>query len=113
MDRLRLETGRDDTDRALILFELALAEIGANVLLYGRPKSGPDSAVEYELELHDDMLEAQFADLGPPPHNQLAREMPEPLSESGRGLAIARQALDELVYSREGKVNRWRLVKRL
>lgn len=113
MDRVRLETGKDDTDRALILFELALAEIGANVLLYGRPTNGPDSAVEYELELHDDVLEATFADLGPPPHNQLARGMPEPLSESGRGLAIARQALDELAYSREGKVNRWRLVKRL
>ncbi|HAC46259.1 MAG TPA: ATP-binding protein, partial [Chloroflexi bacterium] len=33
--------------------------------------------------------------------------------ETGRGLAIARKALDELGYLREGKVNTWRLVKRL
>jgi serine/threonine-protein kinase RsbW len=39
--------------------------------------------------------------------------MPDPASESGRGLAIARQVLDELGYEREGEINKWRLVKRL
>jgi serine/threonine-protein kinase RsbW len=39
--------------------------------------------------------------------------MPAPTSEDGRGLAIARKALDELAYKREGEVNTWRLVKRL
>jgi anti-sigma regulatory factor (Ser/Thr protein kinase) len=39
--------------------------------------------------------------------------MPEPTSEAGRGLAIARQVLDELGYERDGEINKWRLVKRL
>ena len=100
-------------DPSLILFALALSEIGTNVLNYGRPQSGPDTAVEYVLDLKDGVLEARFADLGAPLHNQLTPEMPEPSSESGRGIAIAQKALDELSYVREGKVNRWRLVKRL
>jgi anti-sigma regulatory factor (Ser/Thr protein kinase) len=43
----------------------------------------------------------------------LGREMPGHDSEQGRGLAMARQLLDELGYERDGGVNRWRLVKRL
>jgi anti-sigma regulatory factor (Ser/Thr protein kinase) len=39
--------------------------------------------------------------------------MPAPTVETGRGLAIAHKALDELEYRREGEVNTWRLVKRL
>ena len=113
MTRLREKTGRDEADRSLMLFELALSEIGTNVLNYGRPQSGPDTAVEYILDLAGDLVEARFADHGAPLHNQLTNEMPGPLSESGRGIAIAQQALDELVYVREGEVNRWRLVKRL
>jgi serine/threonine-protein kinase RsbW len=56
---------------------------------------------------------ATFTDRGPPLHNQLTRAMPEATSETGRGLAIARQVLDELGYEREGEINKWRLVKRL
>ena len=111
--RLREHTGRGEADGALMLFELALSEIGANVLLYGRPASGPDRSVEYALDLNAGVLEARFADLGAPLHNQLTPEMPDALSEGGRGLAIAREALDELSYTREGRVNRWRLRKRL
>jgi hypothetical protein len=39
--------------------------------------------------------------------------MPVQSNETGRGLAIARKALDELGYERKGEVNTWRLVKRL
>ena len=113
VEQVREKTGRGEADPSLILFELALSEIGTNVLIYGRPQTGPDAAVEYVLDLDGGVLEARFADLGAPLHNQLTREMPDPLSESGRGLAIAREALDELSYTREGTVNRWRLVKRL
>ena len=101
----------DETN--VMLFESALAEIGANVLTHGR-RHGPDDApVEYVLRLDGLLAIATFTDRGPPLHNQLTRAMPEPSSESGRGLAIARQVLDELGYEREGEVNKWRLVKRL
>ena len=96
--RDRLRGSVDDTN--VMLFESALGEIGANVMTHGRKERPDDPPVEYKLR-------------GPPLHNQLTRAMPEPTSEAGRGLAIARQVLDELGYEREGEVNTWRLVKRL
>ena len=100
----------DETN--LMLFESALAEIGANALTHGR--SGEhEAAVEFELRLDGRTALATFTDRGPPVHNHLTRSMPEPTSESGRGLAIARQVLDELGYERDGEINKWRLVKRL
>lgn len=97
----------------MILFESALAEIGANVLTHGRAEGPTNAAVEFNLRLEGRTAMATFTDRGPPLHNQLARAMPEPTSEAGRGLAIARQVLDELGYEREGEINTWRLVKRL
>ncbi len=96
-----------------MLFESAVAEIGANVLVHGRQEGPADAPVEYQLRLDGHMALATFTDHGAALHNQLSRAMPDPASERGRGLAIARQVLDELGYEREGDVNRWRLVKRL
>jgi len=98
--------------RNLMLFETALGEIGANVLTHGRP-GGTGVPVEYELSFDGETVRASFADPGPPVHNHLGRNMPEPESEDGRGLVLARTLLDELGYERDGEVNRWRLVKRL
>ena len=99
-------------ETGVMLFESALAEIGANALTHGRADA-KGSAVEFELRLVGRTATATFIDRGPPVHNHLTRSMPEPTSETGRGLAIARQVLDELGYERDGEVNRWRLVKRL
>lgn len=96
-----------------MLFESALAEIGANVLTHGRAQGPADAPVDYSLKLDGHLALATFTDRGPPLHNHLTRAMPEPSSESGRGLAIARQVLDELGYERDGEINKWRLVKRL
>jgi serine/threonine-protein kinase RsbW len=101
----------DDTN--VMLFESAIAEIGANVLTHGRKEGPVDAPVEYNLRLEGHLAMATFTDRGPPLHNQLTRAMPEPTSEAGRGLAIARQVLDELGYERDGEINKWRLVKRL
>ena len=95
-----------------MLFETALGEIGANVLTHGRPEEAADP-VEYQLQLDRGTLLASFVDPGPPVHEHLARAMPGPESEDGRGLALARSLLDELGYQRDGQLNRWRLVKRL
>jgi anti-sigma regulatory factor (Ser/Thr protein kinase) len=109
--RDRVAGAVDETN--VLLFESALGEIGANVMTHGRKEGPAEAPVEYRLRLEGHMALATFIDRGPPLHNQLARAMPEPTSESGRGLAIARQVLDELGYEREGEFNTWRLVKRL
>jgi serine/threonine-protein kinase RsbW len=112
VQRLREATGRGPDDRNLMHFEIALAEIGANVLTHGRP-AGTDPPVEYRLWFEDDAAHALFVDGGPPVEEVLSRAMPEASSEEGRGLPMARWLLDDLLYKRDGEVNRWRLVKRL
>lgn len=109
--RERVAGSVDETN--VMLFESALAEIGANVLTHGRLEGPENAPVEFVLRLEGHMAMATFTDRGPPLHNQLSRAMPDPSSESGRGLAIARQVLDELGYERDGELNTWRLVKRL
>lgn len=109
---LRDAAGRDESDRELMRFEIALGEIGANVLTHGRPGRG-DQPIDYVLRFADGEVCASFSDHGPAVHDKLAQEMPDPLSESGRGLPMARTLLDELGYEREGGRNVWRLVKRL
>jgi serine/threonine-protein kinase RsbW len=112
VERLREAGGHATDDPGLMLFETALAEIGANVLTHGRPE-GAAHPVEYVLRLDQNVARASFTDRGPPVHNHLTRAMPESSSEAGRGLAIARLVLDELGYERDGEMNRWLLVKRL
>lgn len=113
VELLRERAGKPADDHNLILFETALAEIGSNVLIYTGKHGTSAPPVEYELRLESNTATAFFTDRGPPIHNQLSRAMPAPTSEAGRGLAIARKALDELGYKRDGEVNTWRLVKRL
>jgi len=110
--KLREASGRSADDRNLMHFEIALAEIGANVLTHGRP-AGTDPPVEFRLWLDDDTAHASFVDGGPPVEEVLSRAMPDQESEAGRGLPMARWLLDDLLYKRDGEVNRWRLVKRL
>lgn len=109
---LRRATGRREDDRELMLFETALGEIGSNVLTHGRP-AGVRLPIDYALHLDGDTIVASLTDFGPPVHEHLARTMPDTESEDGRGLALARELLDELGYEREGDRNHWRLVKRL
>jgi len=112
IDMLRGAARRPLDERALMLFETALGEIGANVLTHGRP-GGHHEQVDYVLRFDGDRALASLADRGPAVHDHHSREMPDPLSERGRGLAMARALLDELGYQREGDLNTWHLVKRL
>jgi serine/threonine-protein kinase RsbW len=110
--RLREASGRSPDDANLMHFEIALAEIGANVLTHGRPNN-VDPPIEYDLQLDHDTARASFIDRGPAVVDFATRAMPDSDSESGRGLPMARWLLDELLYKRDGEVNTWRLVKRL
>ena len=114
IERLRKSTGRDQDDKSLMLFELAVAEIGANVLTHGR-EGGTGIPVDYVLRLEAQTVQASFADHGPPMAASFDTHptMPAATTESGRGLALASSVLDELRYQREGETNTWRLVKRL
>ncbi len=91
---MRERTGGAVDETNVMLFESALAEIGANVLTHGRREGPDDAPVDYRLRLEGHTALATFVDHGPPIHNHLTRAMPEHHSESGRGLAIARQVLD-------------------
>lgn len=112
VELLRRSAGRPLDDRALMLFETALGEIGANVLTHGRPE-GADGGIAYVLSFDGAEAAASFTDRGPAVFDQLAREMPDAWSERGRGLPMAKLLVDELGYEREGEFNTWRLVKRL
>ena len=112
VQRLREAAARGHDDVNVMHFEIALAEIGANVLTHGRPNPA-DPPVEYELRLEHDTARASRVDRGAAVDDFLTREMPDPSSEAGRGLPMARWLLDELVYRRDGEANKWVLVKNL
>jgi anti-sigma B factor antagonist len=90
-------------------FEVAVSEIAANIIEHARPP------VAYlRLTLDAGRLVAEFRDTGqgwagqPEP-----KHMPDEFAERGRGLTIARAAVDEVVYDRADGINRWQLIKRL
>src|SRR5260370_3530494 len=92
----RERMGRDVGDRAFMVFELALAEIGSNVLRYAHPPGSAEPKVEFELRLESETLTALLTDWGPPLHNHLTRPMPAQTSAVGRGLATARNVIADL-----------------
>ncbi len=92
-------------------FETAVIEIAANILEHAC--SGVRVDMRLEVDAHADRVEARFTDTGRPTLVDLAAAaMPGELAEDGRGLALARAAVDELSYERDGAVNRWRIVRR-
>jgi anti-anti-sigma factor len=97
------------SDEWRMMFELAVSEIAANIIEHARPPS-----VHLHLGIHTGSIVAEFTDGGqgwdgPPGPAQMVDQ----LLERGRGLTLARAALDEMAYERMGQTNRWRLSKRL
>ena len=97
------------SDKWRMLFELAVSEIAANIIEHARPPS-----VHLHIGIQGGAVVAEFTDAGPgwegPPG---PAHVVDQLLERGRGLSLARTALDEMAYERTGLTNRWRLVKRL
>jgi serine/threonine-protein kinase RsbW len=90
-----------------LLFEIAVAEIAANIVEHANPPS-----ITIRLRQAASSVVAEFTDSGtgwtgtPGPAALL-----DELDERGRGLAMAEAAVDEVSYSRQGRTNRWRLTK--
>lgn len=105
MDRVRAAHPAVDPSE-LLLLETALIEIAGNAVEHGTPPGG--LRYRFVLELGDDGLHGTFTDDGDPvtlPPDTGAP--PDPLAESGRGIALARAALTELRYERQGDQNVW------
>lgn len=110
----------DDATR--MKFEMSVIEILGNIVEHAYahdsalPEVDPADARRFEivLLLKDDELVATLADNGMPVSLDLsAVSMPDELAESGRGLALARAALDDLDFARIDGRNHWRLACRL
>ena len=109
MSRLwRAEPGVTDTDR--MMFTTAVLEVANNIVTHNRATSGV--SISLALTADPTALRAEFRDDGSPAAVELeTAALPGDFAESGRGLALARMALDELGYERAKEVNRWRLAR--
>ena len=107
LDRVRAD--HPDVARTdLMLFETAVIEIATNVVEHGRAPS--TIHYSFTLEVRTDRLLGRLRDEGPPLPESV-RPMPDTDSEGGRGLAIARVALDDLIYQRVDGHNEWTMVR--
>ncbi len=99
------EPGVDERDR--IRFEIAVAEVAANIAEHG---AGAGAArVSLRLSSSPDRIQAVFEDDGAPVEATPERP-PAGDAERGRGLLLARSAVDRFSYERDGATNRWVLV---
>lgn len=94
-------------------FETAVIEILGNIVehAYELDSGGPgDRRFDVTLTATATELVAAFGDDGVPMALDLSTVgLPDDLAESGRGLALAMAAVDDLSYTREGGRNLWRL----
>ena len=97
------EPGVDERDR--IRFEIAVAEVAANIAEHGAGAA----RVSLRLSSSPDRIQAVFEDDGAPVEATPERP-PAGDAERGRGLLLARSAVDRFSYERDGATNRWVLV---
>lgn len=90
-------------------FDTAVAEIAANVVEHTRAVA----ALTLEIRGLPDRVEAALEDDGEPVVVDLDDvRMPPAGHERGRGLALARAAVDDVRYERRGDANHWYLALR-
>ncbi|HKU12179.1 ATP-binding protein [Sinomonas sp.] len=95
-------------------FELAVVEVVTNAVKHAKSPSGDDIELDLELEVRPDLLLARLFELGAQPVilPENAGSMPDPDSEAGRGLALARQLLTTITCERRDGANVWTLTRR-
>ena len=100
------------TDGDRIRFETALIELAANVMTYADPGSTLECTLV--IEVTDARITATLTDSGIEANIPLAdRVMPGELEEAGRGLSLMHALVDEVEYTRDGELNRWRIARNL
>lgn len=98
-------------------FATGVGEIGANIIRYAYPSDTP-GMLAFRLRVFDQSIEACFSDNGRPFEGDVTRAVSESadpllLAVSGRGIALAHAAVDDLTYERApGGTNHWCLTKR-
>ena len=110
----QLWAAHDDVAMAdRVRFEMAVIEILGNIVEHAYEIDAADAGnrrFDVTVAATDTELVAAFGDNGMPMAIDLsAVGMPDDLAESGRGLALAMAAVDDLSYEREGGRNLWRL----
>lgn len=85
-------------------FTTALAEVAANIVEHAA-RAGV-VPVRLVVQCARARLSALFEDHGEP-YTAARTAGVDALAESGRGLEMARMLTDELLYERDGHVNRW------
>lgn len=96
-------------------FEMALVEVVANIVehAFEADAEAVGRVLAVELSLSPEQVEAVLSDNGLPAELDLGSvTMPGVDAVSGRGLALAVAAVDELRYDRVGGRNHWRLLCR-
>ncbi len=110
------ETGVSDRDR--MRFETAVIEILGNIVEHAyqldHAEAAPPAVESRRFDIcvsaDEHELVASFGDNGLPVELNLEHlAMPDDLAESGRGLALAAAAVDEIGYERVEGRNHWRL----
>ncbi|GEP37331.1 hypothetical protein NPS01_09940 [Nocardioides psychrotolerans] len=107
----------DISDRDRIRFEMSVIEILGNVVEHAYAADHVDvpgqdgRRFEIVIGVTDTQLMAHLGDNGLPTALDLSGvAMPDVLAESGRGLALATAALDDLSYERADGRNLWDLL---
>lgn len=99
------DAAQSDRDR----FETAVIEVAGNVVEH----AGPQVRLRLRLTAHPDRVEADLRDDGAGLEQPDVVGRPvDRLAEHGRGIALARAAVDELAYERVEATNCWRIVQR-
>lgn len=97
-----------------VRFEMAVIEILGNIVEHAYEIDSTDAGgrrFDVSVAATETELVASFGDNGVPMAIDLsAVAMPDELAESGRGLALAMAAVDDISYQREDGRNLWRLV---
>lgn len=107
------QVGREHADVGsgdLSMIETAVIEIAGNLIEHGRPHGMV--LYSFELDVLPDRLEGRLADTGQAlPEGPEEAAMPSGLEEDGRGLPLAKAALDDLRYERHHDANTWTMVR--